>query len=118
VFSPDGGTLVAAFSNGIVAAWSIVTGKPVFSEKLPHDGVWDMGVAWCRVAFRQDGKQLAWVGGQFDEVRLLGASNGKVQRQLSRAAEQLAVSPDGRYLWAISRESDLRKGQGLQLDPV
>jgi CubicO group peptidase (beta-lactamase class C family) len=93
----DGRSGQAAAVHGVVAALTMFQ-------------TWDMGVAACRVAFSRDARRLAWIGGEYDEVRMLDASKGTELARLV-PGQLLAFSPDGRRLaiatprdeWSTSR---------------
>jgi WD40 repeat protein len=65
---------------------------------------WDMGIAPCKVSFSPDGRRLAWIGGEFDKVRLLDASSGTALARLI-PGQYLAFNSDGQRL-AIATPRD------------
>jgi WD40 repeat protein len=137
-FSSDGKCLAVAFSNGLVTVWEVASGKPIFSRDiyfkpgsrtalplrnermtqttpfvwsvpwLTFIQTWDMAIADCRATFSPNGRQLAWVGSDHDQVRLLDAANGAEQARLT-AGKLFAFSPEGKRL-AIATTSDRTVG--------
>jgi WD40 repeat protein len=99
-FSPDGHTVVAGGKDGTVNRWDADTGQP----KEP----WHWHVGEVRpVAYSPDGRLLA-SGGKDGTVQLLDAATGKRQHPFKgiRFVTNLAFSPDGRTLAAVSDAPD------------
>ena len=90
-FSADGRRL-AAGAGGILTVWEIVSGKPVFSRKLP---------SICAVVFSRDGKSL--VVDNCGKVSVLDADTGRIRRTLKQKSDRgsggrVMFSPDNRRL--------------------
>jgi WD40 repeat protein/serine/threonine protein kinase len=100
-FSPDGRTVVAGGEDGTVNRWDAATGQP----KEPWR--WLTPKPARPVAYSPDGRLLA-SGGSDGTVQLLDAATGQ-RRHTFRGARfftNLAFSPDGRTLAAVSDAPD------------
>jgi len=92
-FSPDG-KAIAACGNGLMAMWSVDTGKSLLGFKDKRD----IGEA---LVFLPDGKSLA-TGGE-KSIRIWDWKNAKIDRDIPTdggEVRSIAVSADGKYLAA------------------
>jgi WD40 repeat protein len=94
-FSPDGVILAAGGEGGLIRRWDVASGQ----ENSPLHGHID--VVRC-VAFSPDGNWLA-SGGEDKSVRLHDLAGGESRKlDMPSAFNEVAFSPDGRTLAAVS----------------
>jgi WD40 repeat protein len=103
VFTPDGGALVLASTDGSVKLWGLAEGLPraTFPDHLE--------CVWC-VALTADGKTLA-SGAAFGRVKLWDVAAAKERHTLQAGREPVsgvAFSADGGTLATVSRDGVTR----------
>jgi WD40 repeat protein len=105
-FSPDGKTVAASFSGGMLKLYDPNTGKLVPKANLKEGGF--------GAAFSSDGKRFATAG---RSVRVWDVANGRLVREFTFGREigrawRVAFSPDGKHLAAALHCYGGRENEG------
>jgi Flp pilus assembly protein CpaB len=124
-FSPDGQTLAAVGTAGLLYLWDVNSGKELQHFQTPSHGGWSP--AYVPAAFSPDGKLVALgcadnkrdPGGSLPEVRVWETATGKERYKfggLPCQMNQLQFHPSGRYLAAGGAGVDpARAGGSVQV---
>jgi WD40 repeat protein len=99
--APDGKTLAAVGSRGKVQLWDLATGKALGPPLA--------GAAACTVAYRPDGRALAFYDSSDREIEVRAVPTLKVQTRFRQEAtvRELAFSPDGKTLVSVAEDSPI-----------
>jgi WD40 repeat protein/serine/threonine protein kinase/tetratricopeptide (TPR) repeat protein len=112
VFSPDGGSLLTASSDGTVRIWDTATGCEA-CPPLAHDNeVWD-------ASFSLDGHRIV-TASKDRQARVWDARTGERQLTLEHAdsVNHASFSPDGSYLLTITLRAEARVWDAASGKPV
>jgi WD40 repeat protein len=111
-FSPDSQLFAIATEDGKLTVWRVKDGQLVRTFKLGTQSVWHTG--WGKVtkegvrafdlAFSPDGRILASANDD-STLKLWDISTGKLSKSFKLGIDQVAFTPDGRFLIAVGTEN-------------